>query len=177
LHDQHCSVIIKYWGKFSSYVKKFGKYLVGSQYKYEEWAHLVKFLHTVYDFVHISFKAFVFFLTLYVSTKKIFISCDRSKILLKESNAKWCHQKNLCKGTFGGRCLQFLSEGGLCGRCLMVICLRPPPLLGFCLEWSSNFVGSESGQIQNVKLLQYMVSQQDSTPPPPPVTQLQVKFF
>ncbi len=66
-----------------------------------------------------------------------------------------------------GRCLQFLSEGGLCGRCLMVICLRPPPLLSFCLEWSSNFVGSESGQIQNVKLLQYMVSQQDSTPPPP----------
>jgi hypothetical protein len=30
----------------------------------------------------------------------------------------------------------------------------PPPLLGFCLEWSSNFVGSESGQIQSVKLLQ-----------------------
>ncbi len=26
------------------------------------------------------------------------------------------------------------------------ICLRPPPLQGFCLGWSSNFVGSESGQ-------------------------------
>ena len=28
----------------------------------------------------------------------------------------------------------------------MLICLRPPPLLGFCLWWSSNFVGSEAGQ-------------------------------
>jgi hypothetical protein len=27
-----------------------------------------------------------------------------------------------------------------------------PPLLGFCLGCSSNFVGSESGQIQSVKL-------------------------
>jgi hypothetical protein len=34
---------------------------------------------------------------------------------------------------------------------------RPPPLLGFCLGRSSNFVGSESGQIQSVKLLQNMV--------------------
>jgi hypothetical protein len=32
------------------------------------------------------------------------------------------------------------------------ICLRPPPLLCFCLGWSSSFVGSESGQIQSVKL-------------------------
>jgi hypothetical protein len=39
------------------------------------------------------------------------------------------------------------------------VCLRPPPLLGFCLGWSSNFVGSESGKIQSVNL------QQDSTPP------------
>jgi hypothetical protein len=31
-----------------------------------------------------------------------------------------------------------------------------PPLLTFCLGWSSNFVGSV--QIQNVKLLQNMVS-------------------
>jgi hypothetical protein len=38
------------------------------------------------------------------------------------------------------------------------ICLRPPPLLGFCLGWSSNFVGSGSGQIQSVKLLQNMIS-------------------
>jgi hypothetical protein len=48
------------------------------------------------------------------------------------------------------------------------ICLRPPLLLGFCLEWSSNFVGSESGQIQNVKLLQNMVSNRTQHPPPPP---------
>ncbi len=42
----------------------------------------------------------------------------------------------------------------------MFICLRPPPLLvlGFCLEWSSNFIGSESGQTQSVRLLQNMVS-------------------
>jgi hypothetical protein len=30
------------------------------------------------------------------------------------------------------------------------ICLRPPPLLGFGLGWSRNFVGSESGHIQRV---------------------------
>jgi hypothetical protein len=33
------------------------------------------------------------------------------------------------------------------------ICLRSPPLLGFSLGWQSNFEGSESGQIQSVKLL------------------------
>jgi hypothetical protein len=43
--------------------------------------------------------------------------------------------------------------------------LRPPPLLSFCLGWSSNFVGSE---IQSVKLLQNMVSNRNSTPPPTP---------
>jgi hypothetical protein len=32
----------------------------------------------------------------------------------------------------------------------MFICLRPPPLLDFCLGWKSNFVGSESGQIYTV---------------------------
>ncbi len=37
------------------------------------------------------------------------------------------------------------------------ICLRSPPFL-FYLGWSSNFVGSESGQIQSVKLLKNMVS-------------------
>jgi hypothetical protein len=31
--------------------------------------------------------------------------------------------------------------------------LRPLPLLGFCLGWSSNFVASELGQTQSVKLL------------------------
>ncbi len=54
----------------------------------------------------------------------------------------------------------------------MVICLRPPPLLG-CLVLSSTFVGSESGQIQSVKLLQVqnMVSMQGlNTPHPLPAT-------
>jgi hypothetical protein len=35
----------------------------------------------------------------------------------------------------------------------------------FCLEWSSNFVGSESGQIQSVELLQNMVSNGLDNPP------------
>ncbi len=43
----------------------------------------------------------------------------------------------------------------------MFICLlRPPPLLGFCLGWSRNFLnfaGSEYGQIEILKLLQNMV--------------------
>jgi hypothetical protein len=39
----------------------------------------------------------------------------------------------------------------------VLIYLRPPPLLGFCLGWSIKFVGSDSGQIQSVKLLQNMV--------------------
>ncbi len=38
--------------------------------------------------------------------------------------------------------------------------------LRVCLGWSSNFVGSESGQIQSVKLFQNMVS--NRTPQPPP---------
>jgi hypothetical protein len=44
------------------------------------------------------------------------------------------------------------------------ITLRPPPLQGLCLGWSSSFVGSESGQVQSVKLLQNMVS---NNPQPP----------
>ncbi len=48
----------------------------------------------------------------------------------------------------------------------MFICLRPPPLLGFCLGWCSNFVGSETGQIQIVKLLQNMVSNRTPYCPP-----------
>jgi hypothetical protein len=47
-------------------------------------------------------------------------------------------------------------------------CLRPPPFLGFCLEWSSNFVGSETGQIQNIKLLQNMGSKKTQHPQPLP---------
>ncbi len=47
------------------------------------------------------------------------------------------------------------------------ICPRSPPLLGFCLGWYSNFVGSESGQIKSVELLQNMVSNRNQHPPPP----------
>jgi hypothetical protein len=42
-----------------------------------------------------------------------------------------------------------------------------PTLLGFCLGYSCNFVGSESGQIHSVKLLQNMVPNTLNTPPPP----------
>ncbi len=52
------------------------------------------------------------------------------------------------------------------------ICLRHPPVLGFCLEWSSNFVGFESGQ--SVKLLQNMVSNRTLHLPPPPSNTLSV---
>jgi len=40
----------------------------------------------------------------------------------------------------------------------MFICLSLPQFQDLCLRWSSNFVGSESGQIQSVKLLQNIVS-------------------
>jgi hypothetical protein len=40
----------------------------------------------------------------------------------------------------------------------------------FCLGWSSNFVGSESGQIQSGQLLQSMVSQRIQHPHPLPAT-------
>ncbi len=43
------------------------------------------------------------------------------------------------------------------------ICLRPPSLL-VCLVWCSNFVGSESSQIQSVKLLQNIVSNSTQHP-------------
>jgi hypothetical protein len=42
--------------------------------------------------------------------------------------------------------------------------LSPPR---FCLGWSSNFVGSESDQIQSVKLLQNMVSNTTQQHPHP----------
>jgi hypothetical protein len=63
-------------------------------------------------------------------------------------------KKLTCKGTLGQ----------------VFICLSPPPLLGFCLGWCSNFVGSESGQKQSVKLklLQNMVSDTTQRLPPPP---------
>jgi hypothetical protein len=50
-----------------------------------------------------------------------------------DNKAKYRHPK---KVTWNGTLLQ------------VFICLRPPTLLGFCLGWSSNFVGFESGQIQ-----------------------------
>jgi hypothetical protein len=52
--------------------------------------------------------------------------------------------------------------------------LRSLPLLGFCLGWSSNFVGSESGQIRNVKLLLNMVSNRTQHPLSPPSHTLSV---
>jgi hypothetical protein len=69
-----------------------------------------------------------------------------------DTKAKSRHLKKFtCEGTFQQ----------------VFICLGPPPILGFCLGWPSNFVGSESGQIQSVKLLQNMVSNRDEHPPPP----------
>jgi len=58
------------------------------------------------------------------------------------------------------------------------VCLSEAPspsLLRFCLGWSSNFVGSESGQIQSVKLHQNMVSNRIQQPPPPPSQELNQK--
>jgi hypothetical protein len=45
-----------------------------------------------------------------------------------------------------------------CKGTLRLVCIWPPPLPRFRLDVSGNFVGSESGQIQSVKLLQNMVS-------------------
>ncbi len=75
----------------------------------------------------------------------------RRKIRLIENNAKSRHLKKLtCKWTSRQ----------------VFICLMPPPLIGFCLGWCGNFVGSESGQIQSVKLLQNMVSNRTQHPIP-----------
>jgi hypothetical protein len=77
---------------------------------------------------------------------------QRRKIGLVESNDKCSYLTKLtCKGT--------LRQ--------VFICLRPPPLLGFCLGWNSNFVGPESGQKQSVKLLQNMVFNTTQHLPPP----------
>ncbi len=73
-----------------------------------------------------------------------------------DTKAKCRHLKKLtCQGT-----LRQVS-----------ICLRPSPLLGFCLGWSSNFVGSESGQVQSAKLLKNMISNRNQRPHPLPATQ------
>ncbi len=58
----------------------------------------------------------------------------------------------------------------LCGSCLSVC--GPLPPVGFCLEWCSNFLGSESGQIQSVKLLKNMVSNTTQQQSPPPIQTL-----
>ncbi len=50
-----------------------------------------------------------------------------------------------------------------CNLRQMFVCLGSPTLLDFCLGWSSNFVGSKSGQIQSVKPLQNMVSYRTPT--------------
>jgi hypothetical protein len=44
----------------------------------------------------------------------------------------------------------------------------------FLLRWPINFVGSESGQIQSVKLLQNMVSNTIQHPHPLPATHLYI---
>jgi hypothetical protein len=47
-----------------------------------------------------------------------------------------------------------------------------PP--SFLLGWSSNFIGSESGQIQSVKLMQNKVSNRTQHPSTPPSHTLSV---
>ncbi len=56
------------------------------------------------------------------------------------------------------------------------LCLSPPRLLGFCLGWSSNFIGSESGQIHSVKLLQNVVFSRTQHPTPSPSHTLSVQY-
>jgi hypothetical protein len=69
----------------------------------------------------------------------------------KATTAKCRHLKNChVKGLSAGVCLS-----------------DAPPLLGFCLGWSNNFVVSESGQILSVKLLQNTVSNRTQHPPTP----------
>jgi hypothetical protein len=65
--------------------------------------------------------------------------CNYGIINYIDTKAKCRHLNKLtCKGT----------------RVQVFICSRLPPLLGFCLGWSSNFVGFEPGQIQSIKLVQ-----------------------
>jgi hypothetical protein len=53
----------------------------------------------------------------------------------------------------------------------MFICLRLSPFIGFCLGWCSNFVDSESGQVQSV-----LNSAEPHIPPPEPFTKLGGKY-
>ncbi len=89
---------------------------------------------------------------------------NRRKIRLIESNAKCRHLKEFtCNGTFWQ----------------VFICLRTTPFVGFYLGWSQCCtVGSESGQIESVKLLLNMVSNTTQQPPPPPSTHcLYIMYF
>jgi hypothetical protein len=87
---------------------------------------------------------------------------NRRQIRLIESNAKRCYIKKL---TYKGTLRQ------------VFICLRPPPLLDFCLGWCCNFVGSESGQKQSAKLLQNMLSNTTQHPHPLPATYLRYILY
>ncbi len=80
------------------------------------------------------------------------------QINFKDTRAKCCHLKNW-------------PVKGLCGRCLSVWGSLPPR---FLFGWFSNFVVTESGQIQSVKLLQNMVSNRTQHSPPPPSHTLSV---
>jgi hypothetical protein len=86
---------------------------------------------------------------------------NHRKIRLIESHEKCRHLKKL-------------PAKGLCCRCLSV--WGSAPLLGFCLGWSSNFVGFDSGQIQSAKLLKNMASGLN-TPIPPSHTHCQYILY
>ncbi len=87
----------------------------------------------------------------------------RAKTILQSCNTKeYCDEEEVCLSTQRGimdtihaspaTALQvdnWTSQPRL--QCLSV--WGTSPLLGFCLGWSIKFVGSESGQIQSVKLL------------------------
>ncbi len=80
----------------------------------------------------------------YLGVPLVTVSIKSRHVLINyiDTKAK-CHLKTLtCKGIMRQ----------------VFICLGPPTLIGLCLGWSSNFVGSESGHIESVKLLQNMVS-------------------
>ncbi len=79
-----------------------------------------------------------------------------------------CKHKSKCRHLKKFTCKRTLRQ--------VFTCLRPPPLLGFCLLWSSNFEGSESGQIQRDKLLRNVISnwtQHPRRPSPPHTVQYQ----
>ncbi len=88
-------------------------------------------------------------------------AADHGLINYIDTKAKCCHLKRLT-------CKETLRQ--------VFVCLRPPPLLGVCVGWSSNLIGSESGKIQSVNFLQNMVSSRTQHPPPPPSQILSAYF-